>query len=69
MSNNTNIYPMAFVPHSEVVCKFYYVGFPKTWKEKLIKVEKIIKSKWDKTYALPTYILKNSLRAWLDGII
>ena len=69
MSNNTNIYPMAFVPHSEVVCKFYYVGFPKTWKEKLIKVEKIIKSKWDKTYALPTYILKNSLSAWLDGII
>lgn len=69
MSNNTNIYPMAFVPNSEVICRLYYVGFPKAWKEKLIKAEKIMKPRWDKTYALPTYALKNSLGAWLDGII
>lgn len=69
MSNSKNIYPMAFVPNNQVVCKLYYVGFPNTWKEKLIKVEKIMKPRWDGTYALPTYALKNSLGAWLDGII
>ena len=69
MSNNSNIYPMAFVPNNQVVCKLHYVGFPNAWKEKLIKVEKIMKPRWDGTYALPTYALKNSLGAWLDGII
>lgn len=69
MSNNSNIYPMAFVPNNQVVCKLHYVGFPNVWKEKLIKVEKIMKPRWDGTYALPTYALKNSLGAWLDGII
>ena len=52
-----------------MLCKLYYVGFPSIWKEKLIKVEKIMKAKWDGTYALPTYALKNSLSTWLDGII
>lgn len=60
---------MAFVPNNQVVCKLHYVGFPNAWKEKLIKVEKIMKPRWDGTYALPTYALKNSLGAWLDGII
>ncbi len=69
MSNNSNIYPMAFVPNNQVVCKLHYVGFPNAWKEKIIKVEKIMKPRWDGTYALPTYALKNSLGAWLDGII
>ncbi len=69
MSNNSNIYPMAFVPNNQVVCKLHYIGFPNAWKEKLIKVEKIMKPRWDGTYALPTYALKNSLGAWLDGII
>ena len=69
MNNNSNIYPMAFVPNNQAVCKLHYVGFPNAWKEKLIKVEKIMKPRWDGTYALPTYALKNSLGAWLDGII
>ena len=60
---------MAFIPNCEVMCKLHYVGFPKMWKERLIKVEKIVKPKWSGTYALPTYALKNSLGAWLDGII
>lgn len=60
---------MAYVPNSEVTCKLYYVGFPKEWKENLIKVERIIKPKWSGVYALPTYALKNSVGAWLDGII
>ena len=47
---------MAFVPNNQVVCKLHYVGFPNAWKEKLIKVEKIMKPRWDGTYALPTYI-------------
>ena len=69
MSNCTNIYPMAFVPNSEVMCKLYYVGFPKEWKERLVKVERIAKPKWSGVYALPTYALKNSLGVWFDGII
>ena len=69
MSNCKNIYPMAFIPNCEVMCKLHFVGFPKMWKERLIKVEKIVKPKWSGTYALPTYALKNSLGAWLDGII
>ena len=69
MSNYTNIYPMAFVPNSEIICKLYYVGFPQAWKDKLIQVERIVKPKWNGVYALPTYSLKNSLGAWLDGII
>lgn len=67
--SNSIIYPMAFIPNSQVVCKLHYVGFPNTWKEKLIKVEKIMKPRWDGTYALPTYALKNSLGAWMDGIV
>ena len=69
MSELTNIYPMAFVPNCEVICRIYYVGFPKIWKDKLIRAEKIIKPKWNGMYALPTYALKNSLGAWMDGII
>lgn len=69
MSNYKNIYPMAFVPNHGMTCKLYYVGFPKAWKEKLVKVERIMKPKWSGVYALPTYALKNSLGAWLDGII
>lgn len=69
MSKFTNVYPMAFVPNSNVMCKLYYVGFPKKWKDKLIKIEKIINPKWSGMYALPTYALKNSLGAWFDGII
>ena len=65
MSNLTNIYPMAYVPNNDTICKLYYVGFPKAWKDKLIEVEKITKPRWDKTYALPTYVLKNSLDAVL----
>ena len=51
MSNLTNIYPMAYVPNNDTICKLYYVGFPKAWKDKLIEVEKITKPRWDKTYA------------------
>ena len=69
MSNLTNIYPMAYVPNNDTICKLYYVGFPKAWKDKLIEVEKITKPRWDKTYALPTYVLKNSLDAWMDGFV
>lgn len=69
MSNFKNIYPMAFLSNCEVICRLYYVGFPKMWKDRLIKVEKIVKPKWSGVYALPTYTLKNSLGAWLDGII
>ena len=69
MSNRTNIYPMAYVPDNETVCTLYYVGFPKAWKEKLIEIEKIAKPRWDGTYALPTYALRNSLGAWMDGVI
>jgi hypothetical protein len=60
---------MAFVPNSEIICKLYYVGFPKSWKERLVNVERIAKPKWSGVYALPTYALKNSLGAWFDGII
>ena len=69
MSNLTNIYPMAYVPNNDTICKLYYVGFPKAWKDKLIEVEKITKPRWDKTYALPTYVLRNSLDAWMDGFV
>lgn len=69
MSNYTNIYPMAFVPNIEMTCTLYYVGFPKTWKERLVKIERMLKPKWNGVYALPTYALKNSLGAWMDGII
>lgn len=60
---------MAFVPNIEMTCTLYYVGFPKTWKERLVKIERMLKPKWNGVYALPTYALKNSLGAWMDGII
>lgn len=69
MSSQTIIYPMAYVPNNHVTGKLYYVGFPAAWKESLIRVERIIKPRWDGTYALPTYALNNSLGAWMDGII
>lgn len=65
----SKIYPMAFMPDCEVTCSICYVGFPKAWKETLIRVEKIMKPRWDGTYALPTYALKNSLGVWMDGVI
>lgn len=66
---STNIYPMAYIPNDQMVCKLYYVGFPKAWKAELIEIEKITKQRWDGAYALPTYALKNSLGAWMDGLI
>lgn len=33
------------------------------------KIERMLKPKWNGVYALPTYALKNSLGAWMDGII
>lgn len=63
------IYPMAFAPNKETKCKIYYIGFPKVWKDKLIEIERKNKPNWNKKYALPTNILKNSLNAWVDGIV
>lgn len=63
------IYPMAFVPNKETKCKIYYIGFPKVWKDKLIEIERKNKPNWNEKHALPTNILKNSLNAWVDGIV
>ena len=69
MSNQTKIYPMAFVPNPNVECKLYYLGFPKKWKDSLIKIEKLANPKWSGVYALPTYALGKSLATWMDGIV
>ena len=69
MSSSERIYPMAFQPKEEISCKLYYAGFPKVWKDKLISIEKKVKPRWEETYALPTYALENSLRAWMEGVI
>lgn len=49
----SKIYPMAFMPDCEVTCSICYVGFPKAWKETLIRVEKIMKPRWDGTMHCP----------------
>lgn len=69
MSNQTTIYPMAFVPNPNTECRLYYVGFPKKWKDRLVKAEKLSNPKWSGVYALPTYALGKSLAAWMDGIV
>ena len=69
MSNQTTIYPVAFVPNPNTECRLYYVGFPKNWKDRLVKAEKLSNPKWSGVYALPTYALGKSLASWMDGIV
>ena len=69
MSKATKIYPMAFVPNPDAECRLYYVGFPKKWKDSLIRAEKAANPKWSGVYALPTYALGKSLGTWMDGIV
>lgn len=60
---------MAFVPKKDVTCRIYYVGFPAKWKERLVKIQRMNNPKYNEAYALPTYALKNSLTAWMDGVV
>ncbi len=60
---------MGYLPKKDTTCKLYAIGFPKAWKDILIKAEKLEKPYWNPTYSLPTYALKNSLETWLEGAV
>ena len=60
---------MAFEPKSDIKFMLYYVGFPKEWKEQLIKIQRAFNPNWKDEYGIATYGLKKSLDAWLDGVI
>ena len=51
------IFPMAYKIKPNQVRKIYYLGFPSSWKEELIKLTKANNPKFKIEYGLPTHAL------------
>lgn len=63
------IFPMAYKIKSNQVRKIYYLGFPLSWKEKLIRLTKEKNPKSKIEYGLPTHALQKLVDSWMDGIV
>ena len=63
------IFPMAYKIKPNQVRKIYYLGFPSSWKEELIKLTKANNPKFKIEYGLPTHALQKLVDSWMEGIV
>lgn len=63
------IFPMAYKIKPNQVKKIFYLGFPSSWKEELIKITKINNPKFKSEYGLPTHALQKLIDSWMEGIV
>lgn len=63
------IFPMAYKIKPNQVRKIYYLGFPSSWKEELIKLAKANNPKFKIEYGLPTHALQKLVDSWMEGIV
>lgn len=65
----SNIFPMAFLPTSNLKQRVYYFGIPEKWKEEILSFEEIRIKKEKTTNNVFTKTLKLSLDLWADNIV
>lgn len=63
------IFPMAYIIKPNQVRKIFYLGFPSSWKEELIKITKANNPKFKSEYGLPTHVLQKLVDSWMEGIV
>lgn len=63
------IFPMAYRIKPNQVRKIFYLGFPSSWKEELIKITKANNPKFKSEYGLPTHALQKLVDSWMEGIV
>ena len=63
------ISPMAYRIKPNQVRKIYYLGFPSSWKEELIKITKDNNPKFKSEYGLSTHALQKLVDSWMEGIV
>ncbi len=63
------IFPMAYKIKPDQVETIYYLGFPSSWKEDLIKLAKANNPKFKIEYGLPTNALQKLIDSWMEGIV
>ena len=63
------IFPMAYRIKPNQVRKIYYLGFPSSWKEELIKIAKDNNPKFKSEYGLSTHALQKLVDSWMEGIV
>ncbi len=60
---------MAYRIKPNQVRKIFYLGFPSSWKEELIKITKANNPKFKSEYGLPTHALQKLVDSWMEGIV
>lgn len=63
------IYPLAYTLAPDQTCVLYYLGFPESWKETLLDIERKYNPNFKAEYGLPTTALKKLILSWTDGVI
>lgn len=66
---SSQIYPMAMIPKTNLIFKFYYLAFPPRWKELLLRLQLSVDPYYNTEYNLKTSVLARSLMSWLDDIV
>ncbi|MDD7428287.1 MAG: DUF3962 domain-containing protein [Oscillospiraceae bacterium] len=63
------IFPMAYKIKPNQKRTIYYLGFPTSWKEELIKITKTNKPNFKSEYGLQTSALQKMVDSWMEGIV
>lgn len=63
------IFPMAYRIKPNQVRKIYYLGFPSSWKEELIKIAKDNNPKFENKYGLRKDTLQKLVDSWMEGTV
>lgn len=63
------IYPLSYKLSPRQTIKVFYLGFPETWKDALLKIAREHKPNFKDEYGLPTNTLKKLIESWMDGVI
>lgn len=63
------IFPMAYRIKPNLVKKIFYLGFPSSWKEKLINISKANNPNFKSKFGLPTRALQKLVDSWMEGVV
>lgn len=69
MKKSQTIFPLAYEMMPNQTCTLYYLGFPNSWKTKLLEIERKNSNNYKNEYNLPTQLLKKLINNWLGGVI
>lgn len=66
---NDKIYPLAYTLSPGQTRTLHYLGFPHTWKERLLDIAQKNNPRFKDEYGLPTIALKKLIDSWMEGVI